>query len=679
MRIQDGLFIAEFSNNNGAATSLNYDETELLVSTNDFFRLGLREANGDLSIVSSNSFHFRYENKNADTLTFIYDASVSFPSLSVRASVSVSNSTLFIIPEIAGVPEGINLEYIEIAQITTSGSGQVLLPDFGGVLLDEPLKQANYVEPGWWFYRHYPGVMHAQYMAYFSGDKGLYIASHDRSHGTKALICKPEDDNNLRMGFRLYCGGKVPDFPIVIKPFVGDWMDAAEIYRDWIQDDPVLPPKGEFPKLVNESPVVIIYPVRGDGDDKGAMTPNEYYPYNEALPVVREYSEAFDSKIMPLLMHWEGTAPWAPPYVWPPYGGEEPLAQFRDSLHQEGHFLGVYCSGTAWTQKSSIIKEYSREKQFEEENLARHMIRGPKGEIDAYICNGEKNQRIGYDMCISQDWTRETVKAEVKKLADFGLDYAQFFDQNLGGASHMCWSEEHNHPQVPGVWQTQDMSSLMAELCAENPNLVLGCEMVAADAYLRYLPLNDMRFGAWKAWGRCVPAYEYVFHEYANNFMGNQCGYTYWEIDHEKSPENLLYRTAYAFNSGNLLSILLKDHGHIHWGWILKWDYPEPEQENIVTLIRNLNDCRKKYPEFLQYGKMLKPLAQITCDEWILVTAHGNRHYDSVLHSSWESPEGRQGQFIVNFLPKKQTIKIIRNGIESEQELTPLSVILLSA
>ena len=51
------------------------------------------------------------------------------------------------------------------------------------------------------------------------------------------------------------------------------------------------------------------YPVRGHVD-LGDMTPNELYPYTNALPILDDLTKAFDSKVMALLMHWEGSAPW---------------------------------------------------------------------------------------------------------------------------------------------------------------------------------------------------------------------------------------------------------------------------------------------------------------------------------------------------------------------------------
>ena len=86
--------------------------------------------------------------------------------------------------------------------------------------------------------------------------------------------------------------------------------------------------------------MVLVYPVRGHGRDTGEMTPNCYFPYTNLLPFVDKLHAAIGAPVMALPMHWEGTAPWAPPFVWPPFGGEENFFAFRDALHAGGESAG---------------------------------------------------------------------------------------------------------------------------------------------------------------------------------------------------------------------------------------------------------------------------------------------------------------------------------------------------
>ena len=89
----------------------------------------------------------------------------------------------------------------------------------------------------------------------------------------------------------------------------------------------------DMPSWIKESPLVVIYPprsVRGTG----YMGPNEYFPYVKGLKYLDDLEEDTDSKIMAFLPYWEGTAPWAPPFVWPPFGGEDMFLDFVEGLHQ---------------------------------------------------------------------------------------------------------------------------------------------------------------------------------------------------------------------------------------------------------------------------------------------------------------------------------------------------------
>ena len=145
---------------------------------------------------------------------------------------------------------------------------------------------------------------------------------------------------------------------------------------------------------------------------------------------------------------------------------------------------------------------------------------------DNGVCAGPNAQRIGFDMCPANEWVKEVVTHEVAKVLPSGVDYMQYFDQNLGGSCYRCYAKSHGHPSGPGIWQNEAMKDLyrrLQELVKRSGRKTLiGCEAAAAEPFLPYLLFNDNRFHLNLHAGTPVPAYAFVNHEYLNNFMGNQ-------------------------------------------------------------------------------------------------------------------------------------------------------------
>ena len=686
----------ELSATDGRLRSFCFRGEELLRESDALFTLGIRDAARELHIVSASDFarvQYKYV-QGENRLTLQYEAHPQWPSFRCRVHLRTLHNAFLWRFEVAGQGDGRLLEWVDGPQVVVrgdlagrpGGEGHVFQGMHEGILIDNPRLREE-CHGGGFAYRlmgwpnngangYYPGCAQMQFLAYYNDRAGLYFGAHDPAHGTKAVEVASLDEARCRLSLQTFCGRQGEDgtyltpFEFVLAGFKGDWMDAADIYRNWTQTAGGLPPRlldnPLVPKWFDHSPLMLFIPVRGDGDDKGAMRPNEYFPYVRIMETVRRYARAVGGPVMVVLMHWEGTAPWAPPYVWPPYGGVEALAELRDALHAEGHLLGVYCSGTAWTQTSSIVS-YSQEEKCDRENLRAEMARGPKGQLEALICNGPPGvgQRMGFDCCVFRRWTQETVAAEIMKLADFGLDYAQFFDQNLGGSSHFCHAADHGHPKVPGPWQTEAMQTLCrqveAKLAQHGSQMLIGCEAAAAHPYIKYMQFNDLRnTNALWLGSRPVPAYAYVFHEHVNNFMGNQNGLT-MSLDMDAAPDNLLWRIAYAFVAGDMLAATLKDGGRIAWCWVMKWHLSEPSQEPLVTLLRNLGQWRRGAGKpWLVYGRMRRPFAAVTAAPYELPLRIMPQplQLDGVLTSAWTAPDDTDAQFLVNFRPEPQTVRL---------------------
>jgi len=665
----------------GAVVSLKTEDgVERLAAADEAFTLQFLDGNGLATRLRSSAFKFA---PHGNVLVWTHAN-----GLSVTMRVAADGGEFSFTPEVTGIPSGYSLEWFDGPQVFIANDRTLYWPFYDGC---EVTDFSNREGREWTEYRPlgytprrkawgslYPGSCQMQFMAAYKDGHGVYFSAVDPRHTPKGVEYDWMTPNTTRLSLQTFCGDLTagawkPGFHYLVKPYNGGWMEACEFYRDWVRTLPGFDKPPARPEWAYESPINLIYPVQGEGIDHGPapLPPNRYFPFMNVMPEVEKYGRLFDSKLMALIMHWEGTAPWCPPYVWPPLGGEAGLAKLRDALHARGDLLGLYCSGTAWTQTSSI-NGYSQEKKCREERLERWMMRGPQGQIDATICNDPVAQRLGYDMCLTEEWPIRTLQDELGKIARFGIDYCQYFDQNIGGGCLLCYAKHHAHPPVPGAWQTDSMLALQKKMFKTiekaNSKMTLGCEACAATPYARNLFYNDSRAGNDLPFGTPVPGVPFVFHEWMSNFSGNQIGHT-------SDPH---YRWSRALHYGESFAVILGPDGKLVNAWGVDWSKPLPDQEDLIKLVHNLNEVRKANLPWLLEGRMVKPFARVESAAAVVRQDKYTIRTTDVLSSFWQAPNGLKRAYLSNWRTRPSTADVtFESGLSRTCVLEPLETIVL--
>lgn len=666
---QNERYTLQFDEQAGAIDSLTDRGQEFVAKKTAVFRLSTRDEDAGQEIFDTGDFTLLRSAADEGSFTAVYGRE----GLTVTVSAEAGNEIRWHIA--VEVPENRVAEWVNFPQIVVpdalkdrGGDAKILWGFNEGVIVDDlDLRQKNfpYLEPTYpslGVMGMYPAIVESQCMAYWNDRGGLYFAAHDPDDCLKGIDFY-RVEGGILLQFRQFCGARFGQryemsFPMVMNFFTGPWQTAAELYRVWLDGAKTLPrilENRQLPAWYGQSPVVVTYPVRGvhDTDD---MAPNKLYPYANVIPHIERLEKAFGSKILVLLMHWEGTAPWAPPYVWPPFGGEAEFRAFADMLHARGDILGVYCSGMGWTQQSNLIAAYNKTKEFNENHLEDVMCLSPEQTLPlSRICTA---QRSGYDLCPTQDFTVRTLQSEVAKMTAAGIDYIQLLDQNHGGTSYFCYSKKHGHPPVPGKWQVDAVKKLLKTVEEGTGSVLFGCESAAAEAYLPQLLFSDNRFNLNYVVGRPVPLYAYLYHQYVNNFMGNQvCSVGH--IQNDKSPFSALERLTYSFVAGDMMTVILNQDGGFNWSWGQRDMNDQPDQESIVTLVRNLNLWRQgSAAKYLHTGRMVLP-APVSCKEMDLVRNDGSVLKLPAVHTSaWLAEDGTLGQILANYTWEPVTCRV---------------------
>lgn len=563
------------------------------------------------------------------------------------------------IPKDGVLIESVDFPLVKLPKLCENNAdgngGAVLFPMNEGVMIRDNNKRVK----GWFGHKEpsypsegnyavFPNMICSQMISYVFDDCSLYVGAHDDARGLKQIDFF-EEDGGIVLLMRLFSGtffgeSYTNDFPIVFSALGADWQDSAERYRAWFESN--LPDgvkriceNKSLPAWYEDSPLVIAYPVRGI-HDMDEMKPNRLFPYVNAMPMLESIKKSTDAKILALLMHWEGTAPWAPPYVWPPFGGEDAFNELADALHKGGDLLGVYCSGFGYTINSNLI-DYNNRSTFEKRGLADAMC-ADKDSVPkiSKICTG---QRSGYDICPACEKGKQILNEAYAPLFESRIDYAQILDQNHGGGQYLCFSEKHGHAPSAGAWMTKNMQNMLSDWNARASGKLFGCESASAEPFIGNLLYNDNRFELNYIFGEPVPLYAYVYHEYIRNFMGNQvCCPFPSELD------TIRYRLGYSFAIGDSLTLTMTPDGDILSNWSTRDFTHFPDKEKTYRFIKNLTHLYKSEAKpYLYSGRMIKPkkllCGTVTFDVW-----DGFKNTYPELHTAAYEKDGKRIQVIVN-------------------------------
>ena len=646
----------------GHIVSLVIGGKQRLAAPTALFRLRLRDQDGNPTVYSA---------YDATVCTLTEDGAIyggfALEGLCVRVYLIQKKGSAAWRADVSGIAAEYVIEWLDFPLLTLPalrennqvGDGGVILHPYNEGVLISNNDHRNMTDFRHWepeypslgCYSLFPNMICSQMLAYLWEDAGLYLGAHDAARGVKGIDFYAEN-GGITMQMRLFCGVEFGqdfrmDYDIVWCETSGRWESAAEIYRDWFES--VLPPRVKkikendaLPAWYAESPLVVTYCVRGV-HDMDEMSPNALFPYTNALPLLDQIKHRAETHLLVLLMHWEGTAPWAPPYVWPPYGGADNFTAFRDALHAQGDLLGVYCSGFGYTIKSNLVDDYDCSEQYANLGLARGMCAGPDGKVAiSRICTG---QRKGYDICPASEVGHDILAAAYEPLFESGIDYAQILDQNHGGGQYFCYSRDHGHPPVPGAWMTENMQKMLGEWNQKAGGMLLGCESAAAEPFMGNLQMSDNRFELNYHIGSPVPLYAYLYHEYLRNFMGNQVSCPFLG-----DQDTLQYRMGYSFAAGDLMTLVMTPDGQLMTNWG-NHDFSRlPDREKALDLVANLcRFYREGAGKYLHAGRMI-PALPVECGSKAFELAWYGRSYlfPAVYSTAWQAEDGTRTQIFVN-------------------------------
>ncbi|SDM66446.1 DUF6259 domain-containing protein [Kriegella aquimaris] len=567
----------------------------------------------------------------------------------------------------------------KISGLKNMGEEKLAVPTWMGQILDDPreyLSQSTKDEKkmAW----EYPGPLSLQCLALYNPDKvGLYTAANDTETFRKSFSFTLDKSNNLtyRMlnypSFDKEVNLYAPSYEGVIGSFKGDWITAAEQYREWggAQKWSLESrfEKGLNPKWLEETALW----VWNRGYSENVLVPAADLKQRLGLPVN-------------VFWHWWHGCSYDegfPEYL-PPREGKESFVQAMKTARDKDINAIVYMNSFQWGNSTESWKT---------ENASEYAVKDINGNMRTHSYNIFTGNSLT-NMCMAtQFWQDKYTSLSDDVVNTYGTS-GVYMDQAC--MNRACYDSNHNHPLGGGNYWLKNFGKLTNQIRSkfseEKPSILAG--EGGAEGWMPYLnafltlQVSRERYAGVSRW-ETIPFFQAVYHQYAITY-GNYSSLVTPPYDalwpEEFRPDNLERPLDPKFNK----QFLMEQARSFVWGMqptISNYhSFLASKRKEEIDYLMDIARVRYKGLKYMLYGKFLRaPKIKIPEEELNIsklsiyagrkgkgVTAYKKEH-PLVYVGAWKADDGNIGiplasisekSIDLNFTINKEDYKLPSKG-----------------
>ncbi|MBQ2888927.1 MAG: hypothetical protein IJE41_00585 [Clostridia bacterium] len=355
----------------------------------------------------------------------------------------------------------------------------LFVPEFGGTVREKFNATDNYEGGAYPSGFRYPMPYYALYTK--GQHCGIYFAVHDKDGALKDFHAASSQNGDVRLNCRYHAQNlgeasnsqKLPG-KAVWQCFDGDWFDAAEIYKEFVEaecDWYINIKDKKTPEWMKEIPFWVMDWVPYD-PESGEVLPTNLRSDNPDADIDEWYKN-------PIKLRKELGVPIGyHVYNWHqiPFNNDYPhfmpakerFVKALPVLRENGVRVMPYINALLWDNQDK------GDENFEFEEFGRPgAVKTENGEVailtyEARKKNGEKVELS--PMCPSYKLWRDKLTNLITKMFD-ELDVdAIYLDQIAARVPHLCMDENHSHPKGGGDWWQKNYRELLGQLNDAKPD-----------------------------------------------------------------------------------------------------------------------------------------------------------------------------------------------------------------